>query len=128
MQSRLDRGGNCHPSQPRPFVEGRPYAPWLRLHYPNHYFCDILVGLDVLTRLGFGGDRRLRPPLTILKKKRRGDGTWSIDRSHPDLGAGVSSHPPKNMMKSLVIEEPGKPSKWITLTTLRVSRRVEAAR
>ena len=39
----------------------------------NYY--DILVGLDILTQLGFGCDRRLRPPLDILMEKRRGDGT-----------------------------------------------------
>jgi hypothetical protein len=112
----------------RLFKEGQRYAPWLRIHYPNHYFYDILVGLDMLTRLGFGGDRRLDPALKILMDKRRRDGTWSIDRPHPDLGPGTTSHPPKEMMKPLVIEPPGKPSKWITLTALRVLRRVEDAR
>src|SRR5256885_9768434 len=35
--------------------EGRtPYAPWMRLHYPVHYYYDLLVGVDVLTSLGYG--------------------------------------------------------------------------
>src|SRR3970282_1963084 len=43
--------------------EGRkPYAPWLRLHYPVHYYYDLLVGLDFLTALGYGDDRRGRQP------------------------------------------------------------------
>ncbi|NNN16761.1 MAG: hypothetical protein HKL79_00110 [Thermoplasmata archaeon] len=109
------------------FQEGRPYAPWLRLHYPNHYFYDILIGLDVLTDLGFGGDRRLRPALKILMEKRRRDGTWLMDRSHPDLGPGTTIHPDKNKIRPLVIEEPGRPSKWITLKALRVRKRVEDA-
>jgi hypothetical protein len=108
------------------FEEGRRYPPWLRLHYPNHYFYDILVGLDVLTQLGFADDRRLRPALEILEKKRRADGTWLMDRAHPDVGPGTTIHPDKEKIKPLVIEEPGKPSKWITFKALRVLKRVEA--
>lgn len=106
------------------FEEGRPYAPWFRLHYPNHYFYDILVGLDVLTQLGFGADRRLQPALKSLMAKRQGDGTWLMDQSHPDIGPGVTIHPDKNKIKPLVIEKPGTPSKWITLRALRVLKRI----
>ncbi len=109
------------------FKEGRPYAPWLRLHYPNHYFYDILVGLDVLTQLGFGGDRRLEPALKLLTEKRQRDGTWLTDRSHPDVGPGTTVHPDAKKMKPLVIEPPGEPSKWITLKALRVLKRVKDA-
>ncbi|MDX1535004.1 MAG: hypothetical protein R3291_05235, partial [Thermoplasmata archaeon] len=28
--------------------EGRRYAPWFRMHYPVHYYYDLLVGLDIL--------------------------------------------------------------------------------
>jgi len=111
----------------RLFKEGTRYPPWLRLHYPNHYYYDILVGLDVLTDLGFGGDPRLRPALEVLLKKRRRDGTWVIDRAHPDIGRGTTIHPDKSKIKPLVIEPPGSPSKWLTLTALRVLKRVEEA-
>ena len=126
MEDAISRGAEFYLEREL-YREGRPYAPWLRLHYPNHYFYDILVGLDVLTQLGFGGDRRLRAGLKILMKKRRGDGTWLLDRSHPDLGPGTTIHPDKKKTKPLVIEEPGKPSKWITLKALRVLKRVEDA-
>jgi hypothetical protein len=109
------------------FQEGRRYAPWFRLHYPNHYFYDILVGLDVLTQLGFGDDRRLRPAVKILLEKRRRDGTWLMDRSHPDLGPGITMNPDEKKVTPLVVEEPGKPSKWITLKALRVLKRIEDA-
>jgi hypothetical protein len=108
------------------FKEGRPYAPWLRFHYPNHYYYDILVGLDILTQLGFGGDRRLRPALKLLEEKRRSDGTWLMDRVHPDVGSN-RSYLPSGPVKRLVLEPQGKPSKWITLTALRVLKAVEAA-
>jgi hypothetical protein len=107
--------------------EGRPYPPWLRFHYPNHYFYDVLVGLDVLTQLGYGGDRRLRPALKILTEKRRSDGTWLLEKSHPDLGPGVTINPDPKKIRPLQIETPGKPSKWITLKALRVLKRVEDA-
>jgi hypothetical protein len=109
------------------FEEGRPYAPWLRLHYPNHFFYDILVGLDVVTALGYGSDRRLQPALKILMEKRRRDGTWLMDRSHPDLGPGVTMNPVQKKVKPLLLEEPGKPSKWITLRALRVLKRFRDA-
>ena len=107
------------------FREGKPYAPWLRLHYPNHYYYDILVGLDVLTQLGFSGDPRLRPALKILTDKRRADGTWLLDRVHPDVVSKKDL--PSGRVRRLQIEAPGRPSKWITLKALRVLKRVAAA-
>lgn len=107
--------------------EGRAYPPWRRLHYPNHYFYDILVGLDVLTELGFSGDRRLRPALAMLEAKRRKDGRWLLDRAHPDLGPGIEMHPDPSKTRPLVLERPGEPSKWITLKALRVLKRVAEA-
>ena len=107
--------------------EGRPYAPWSRLHYPNHYYYDVLVGLDVITGLGFGGDRRLGPALALLRAKRRSDGRWALDASHPDVGPKVVVHPDPKSSKPLVLERPGVPSKWATLTALRVLDRVENA-
>ena len=102
----------------------RAYKPWFRFHYPVHYYYDILVGLDVLTALGYGSDKRLRAPLEILRKKRRRDGTWALDAVHPDLGwgAGYSMRRPIRF----AVEEVGKPSKWITLVALRVLRRAGA--
>lgn len=106
--------------------QGRRYVPWYRTHYPIHYYYDFLVGLDMLTRLGYGDDRRLRPALDLLVKRRRPDGTWSLDKVHPDLGAGAGyrfRRPPKRF----ALEREGQPSKWITLTALQVLKRVEDA-
>jgi hypothetical protein len=125
MEQAISRGAEFYLER-KLFKEGRPYAPWLRFHYPNHYFYDVLVGLDVITELGFAGDRRLRPALKILSEKRQRDGTWLMDRVHPDFGPGENYHPDRKT-KSLVVEEPGKPSKWITLKALRVLKRVENA-
>ena len=108
------------------FQEGPRYAPWFRFHYPNHYYYDILVGLDIITKLGYGDDERLSDALEILKKKRREDGKWLLDRIHPDP---ISySWGPNNLKQKTIpfgLEEAGKSSKWITLTALRVLKSVE---
>lgn len=123
----IERGAEFYLRR-RLFREGRRYAPWFRLHYPQHYFYDILVGLDVLTELGFSADRRLEPALEILRQKQRRDGTWASDRVHPDLGPGIQIHPDPKKVLPLEIEPPGRPSKWITLKALTVLKRVEEAR
>ncbi len=107
--------------------EGRRYAPWFRFHYPTHYYYDILVGLDVLTSLGYTGDRRLEPALEILREKRRRDGTWVLDRIHPDEGHRGGQGSAARKVRPLALERAGEPSKWITLTALRVLNRVENA-
>ncbi|HII40359.1 MAG TPA: terpene cyclase/mutase family protein [Thermoplasmata archaeon] len=104
--------------------QGRRYVPWTRTHYPVHYYYDFLVGLDMLTRLGYGDDARLRPALDLLEKKRRPDGTWALDKVHPDLGAGAG-YRFRKQPKRFALETEGRPSKWITLTALQVLKRVE---
>ena len=104
----------------------RRYLPWFRFHYPNHYYYDVLVGLDVITRLGYGGDRRLKPALDVLRGKRRSDGTWLLDRIHPDLAAGAH-YRLRRKARPFSLEPAVKPSKWITLVALRVLKRVQEA-
>lgn len=100
------------------------YLPWFRFHYPVHYFYDVLVGLDVVTNLGYADDKRLRPALSLVKEKRRRDGTWALDKVHPDLGWGAGYHMTMKKVRPLALEEAGKPSKWITMCALRVLGRV----
>jgi hypothetical protein len=106
------------------FEEGKKYVPWFRFHYPIHYYYDILVGLDVITKLGYGSDRRLRPALKIVNEKRRNDGTWLLERVHPDLAVGAH-YSVSRKVTHFALEPAGKPSKWITLTALRVLKRVQ---
>jgi len=102
----------------------RRYLPWFRFHYPVHYYYDLLVGLDVISKLGFADDRRLRPALSLMKEKRRPDGRWVLDAVHPDLGWGAGYRMSRSKVRPLALEEVGKPSKWITLCALRVLERV----
>ena len=126
MERSISRGAEFYLER-RLFEEGKKYPPWFRFHYPNHYFYDILVGLDVITKLGYADDRRLKPALKILRDKRQSGGTWLLDRVHPDVGTGANLHLHAKKVKAIALEEPGRPSKWITLTALRILKRVEDA-
>ncbi len=126
MERAISRGAEFYLER-KLFEEGQRYAPWFRFHYPTHYYYDVLVGLDVLTRLGYAGDRRLEPALQILREKRRSDGTWVLDRVHPDEEPGSGRGAAVRKVRPLALERAGEPSKWITLTALRVLKRVEDA-
>jgi len=110
--------------------QGGRYAPWYRFHYPVHYYYDLLVGLDFMTALGYGGDPRMRYAIDFLRSRRRRDGRWNLDAVHPDVGGGLAkwlaAHP-KSRPTPLSLETVGRPSKMITLTALRVLDRVDRA-
>ncbi|MCI4347182.1 MAG: hypothetical protein L3J97_01005, partial [Thermoplasmata archaeon] len=127
IERSIERGVEFY-LQRKLFDDGeKRYGPWLRFHYPVHCYYDILVGLDLITRLGYADDRRLRPALNILHHKRRRDGTWILDRVHPDLGPGAGYKPHTKRIRPFALEQSGEPSKWITLTSLRILKRVEEA-
>lgn len=109
------------------FKQGhRRYLPWFRFHYPVHYYYDLLVGFDVITRLGYEDDKRLKAGLEILNKKRLVGGTWALDAIHPDLGTGAG-YRLRAKPKRFALEKEGAPSKWITLTALQILKRVDDA-
>ena len=127
IRNSIERGAEFYLERSLLHEGKKKYAPWYRLHYPNHYYYDVLVGLDVITKLGYGDDRRLRQPLKILNGKRQQDGTWLLERVHPDIGAGAQYSLRKRKVTPFALEKPGWPSKWITLTALRVLKRVGEA-
>ena len=108
--------------------QGERYPPWYRFHYPVHYYYDILVGLEILTKLGYGSDPRLRYGLSLLEEKRRPDGRWNLDAVHPDVkGSSLEARwetwfkaHPKDRFIPFGLETPGSPSKMITLRALLV--------
>ena len=111
--------------------EGARWEQWYHFHYPIHYYYDILVGLDFLTALGYSGDRRLGYAISLLKEKRREDGRWNLDANRPEESAALASwrkqHPRSKDMTPFVLEEPGQPSRMITLNAIRVLNRVHEA-
>ena len=112
----------------RLYNQGRRYEPWLRFHYPVHFYYDALVGLDILTDLGYGDDARLAPALGILGKKRTARSRWNLDAIQPDIPPDdpYQSGPPWEpfMPIPFALEKAGRPSKMVTLRALRVLKRV----
>jgi hypothetical protein len=106
----------------RLMVEGRGrYLPWLRIHYPNHYCYDVLLGLRLLTRLGYRSDRRLDPGLEWLRGKRSREGVWSIDASVPDVPPSLARQYYENeIVYPMMLEPVGGPSQWATVEALSI--------
>jgi len=100
--------------------EGKRYEPWYRFHYPVHYYYDLLVGLDFMTTLGFGDDRRLKFAVSVLKEKKRPDGRWSLDATHPDLEGPIAELYARRHPTPFSLERVGQPSKMITFLALKV--------
>jgi hypothetical protein len=99
------------------------YPPWFRIHWPNHYFYDLLVGLRVLTRLGYGADPRMAPALRWLRSKRGKDGTWGLDASHPDLDPARGGYSFPGLVFPMQLEPLHEPSRWATVEALSVLAR-----
>ena len=108
--------------------QGNRWEPWYRFHYPIHYYYDLLVGLDFMTALGYSGDKRLGYAISLLRKKRRRDGRWNLDANRPEESSSLATfrreHPNSFDMTPFVLEQPGRPSKMITLTAMRVLARL----
>jgi hypothetical protein len=101
--------------------EGKRYDPWYRFHFPEQYYYDLLVGLDFVTALGYGSDKRLSYAVDLLKQKRRPDGKWNLEAVHPD-GTRYTRPP-----TPFSLEQVGEPSKMITLKALKVLRRIDGS-
>lgn len=84
---------------------------WLKFGFPWFYRYHILRGLDVLTKLGYIEDNRLKDAVQILLRKQCRDGKWLLESS------------PIGRMQAN-IEKVGKPSKWITLIALKALKRL----
>jgi squalene cyclase len=104
--------------------EGKHYEPWYRFHYPVHYYYDILVGLDFMTALGYGDDRRLTYAISLLRDKRRPDGRWTLDAVHPDLEGPTTKLYASRPPTPFVLEPAAEPSKMITFRALSVMKRL----
>lgn len=109
--------------------EGRNiYPPWFRIHYPNHYYYDLLVGLRLLAKLGYGKDSRLEPALRWLRKKRADDGTWCLDAAHPDIDSAGAGYRIDELVFPMMLEQPNTPSQLATVEALGVLAQVERAK
>ncbi len=106
------------------------------LHFPMYYFYDVLHGLRVLAKLGYGDDERMKDAVHLVKSKRRPDGKWVLESDWFSQPAASTRwlmtktsrksvepvDPWGNSLKGWThfdLEQVGKPSKWITLNCYR---------
>jgi hypothetical protein len=121
----IERGAEFYLRRRLMKEDGGTYLPWRRIHFPNHYYYDLLVGLRTLTYLGYGRDPRLRAATRWLLRKRAPGGTWSLDRAHPDLDPGASGYRLEELVFPMMLEPPFAPSRWATVEALSVLGRIE---
>ncbi|MEV4623653.1 hypothetical protein AB0J74_33725 [Asanoa sp. NPDC049573] len=81
---------------------------WLAFSFPFRWHYDVLRALDYFRAAGDPPDPRVREAVALVESKRRPDGTWLLENTHPGL-----------VFFSL---EPGdgQPSRWNTLRAGRV--------
>jgi hypothetical protein len=83
---------------------------WAQFSYPPRWHYDLLKATDYFARRGGIPDPRLAEAIELVRSKRRPDGRWPLENTHP--GA-----------VRFRFEEPdGTPSRWNTLRALRVLR------
>lgn len=83
---------------------------WLEFAYPTRWHYDVLRALDYFRSTGDAPDPRIAEAVGLLRSKRRPDGTWLLENTHPG-----ATH--------FELEDgDGRPSRWNTLRALRVLR------
>jgi hypothetical protein len=78
-----------------------------RFSFPPRWHFDVLRGLDYLAESGVERDERLTDGIDLVRKKRRPDGTWLLQNTHPG-------------QTYFELETAGEPSRWNTLRAMRV--------
>ena len=90
--------------------EGRD-APWLNFGFPLDYQSDLVELCDVLARLDYGADPRLRRLLDIVLEAQTDVGRWIKQYG----------------TRALQVEKQGRPSKWLTIRALRALKHTHRA-
>lgn len=89
---------------------GKVISPgFLRWPYPFRWKYNVLRALDHFAAAGIAYDPRMREALDHIVAKRRPDGRWQAYAAYPGE-------------QHFVMEEAGKPSRWITLIASRALR------
>ena len=86
-------------------------APWLNFGFPLDYQSDLAELCDVLARLDYGPDPRLRRLLDLVLAAQTAEGRWIKHYG----------------TRALQAEERGQPSKWITIRALRALKHTQRA-
>lgn len=83
---------------------------WLEISFPVWWHYDVLRALDHLRDAGGAPDPRASEAIEVLRSKRRPDGTWPLENTHP------------GRVPFALEEGDGRPGRWNTLRALRVLR------
>jgi hypothetical protein len=81
---------------------------WLQFSYPTRWFYDVLRGLEYFRTVGEPPDERMAEAVGVLRSKRRPEGTWLLENTHP------------GRVHFAMEDGDGRPSRWNTLRALRV--------
>jgi hypothetical protein len=85
-----------------------PAERWLQFSWPPRWHYDVLRALDHFRRTGDGPDARVAEAVQLVRDKRRPDGTWLLENTHP------------GETQFAFEDGDGRPSRWNTLRALRV--------
>jgi hypothetical protein len=83
---------------------------WFSLCFPLGYHSDLLETVDLLARLGHGGDERLQRAIDVVLSRQDAKGRWRLERALHGTWTGFGRQ--------------GEPSKWVTLRVLRMLSRL----
>jgi hypothetical protein len=83
---------------------------WLRFSFPVQWHYDVLRALEHFREVGDAPDPRLEEAVELVGSKRRPDGTWLLENTHP------------GEVHFELEDGDGTPSRWNTLRALRVLR------
>ena len=89
----------------------KPSPNWWKFGFPVFYITDLLQNVEVLVKLGFGDDPRLKNALTTIRQKQDPQGRWSLEYDYTGktwVDFGLKK----------------RPNKWVTLRALRVLKAV----
>lgn len=92
----------------------KPNRSWFQFGYPLGYVTDVLQNLEVLVSLGYAADPRVAAGAEYALRKQDTLGRWKMEYTY-------------NGKTWVDVEEKGKPSKWVTLRSLRLVKHVSAA-
>lgn len=84
----------------------KPSTNWWKFGFPLFYVTDILQVVEVLVRLGYGRDPRLKSALDLIRSKQDHQGKWTLEYDY--CGKTWVDFGPKKV-----------PNKWVTLRALR---------
>jgi hypothetical protein len=96
---------------PMGYGNSKPSGSWFRLGFPSGYVADVLQVLEALVVAGAGRDPRLGHAVEWLLAQQDARGRW------------VNRYPYAGKMW-VDIDEPGAPSRWVTLRACRVLRAI----